>query len=289
MILIADSGSTKCDWLVLNQDWDIINHVKTMGYNPYFHNHNFISADLMLNDFFKEHQSEVKQVYFYGAGCSTEEYKHILFAALSTVFTEAEIAVDHDLMASALAFYRGEPIISCILGTGSNSCYFDGEKLSSGNPSLGYILGDEASGSYFGKQLLNAFFYNRLPHDLHSDLERAYHLTHADLTAKVYGTNKANVYLASFMKFFSARRDHPYIQQMVKEGFREFIEKHVCCFENHKQVKVNFVGSIAFFFQEEIEQISKEYHLSLGEFVQKPVFSLVDYHRLQETNKVKQR
>jgi glucosamine kinase len=287
MIIIADSGSTKCDWLVLNDDLDIINHVKTMGYNPYFHDEFFITGNLRQDDFFKEHHNEVKEVFFYGAGCSTEFYTNIVSKGLSNVFSKAKIKVNHDLMASALASYRGEPIIACILGTGSNSCHFDGETLIPGNPSLGFIVGDEASGSYFGKLLLNAYFNKMLPADLHKEFEKTYALNHDDFTAGVYSNRRANVFLASFMKFFSTRKDHPYIKQVIQNGFRDFIEKHVCCFEDHTKLKVSFVGSIAFFFQEEIEELGPEYNLVFGDFIQKPVFSLVEFHRLGRTTKVK--
>lgn len=279
MIIIADSGSTKCDWLVLNDNWDIVNHVKTMGYNPYFHDEYFIIGDLQQNSFFKEHKHEVKEVFFYGAGCSTNYYVDIVLRGLSKFFENAQVIVDHDLMACALAAYTGEPLISCILGTGSNSCYFDGETLTPGNPSLGFIVGDEASGSYFGKLLLNAYFNNKLPKDLRSEFTSSYQLSHAEFTANVYSSSQANVYLASFMKFFSERKDHPFIQRMIHKGLRDFIEKHICCFDNYQVLRVNFVGSIAFFFQEEIEELAKEYLFTCGEFIQKPVFKLVEFHK----------
>lgn len=286
MIVIADSGSTKCDWLVLNDNWDIVNHIKTMGFNPYFHSEHFIVGSLAQNVFFKEYQKDIREVFFYGAGCSTAIYSSIVYRGLSRVFSEATITVNHDLMASALASYRGEPIISCILGTGSNSCHFDGELLKSGNPSLGYIVGDEASGSYFGKQLLNAYFNKMLPADLHRDFESGFKISHEDFTANVYANAQANVYLASFMKFFSARKEHPFMQRIIDKGFRDFIEKHICCFEDYRDVKINFVGSIAFFFQEEIEKLGESYGFSCGDFIQKPVFSLVEFHKLKKTIKV---
>lgn len=287
MRIIADSGSTKCDWLVLNDNWDIINHVKTMGYNPYFHDEYIIAGDLKLNEFFSSYHNEVREIFFYGAGCSSKSHSNIVHNALAAVFSEAEITVDHDLMASALVSFRGEPHISCILGTGSNSCHFDGETLRAGNPTLGYIVGDEASGSYFGKLLLNAYFYNSLPADLHKDFTETYKFSHEEFTANVYSSTRANVYLASFMKFYSTRKEHPYIQNVVKQGFRDFIEKQICCFEDHTKVKIDFVGSVAFFFQEEIESLGKEYNLDIGDFIQKPVFSLVEFHKSLGTSSLK--
>lgn len=287
MIIIAESGSTKCDWLVLNDDWDVVNHEQTSGYNPYFHDEYFIYGDLKLNTFLNEHKHSINKVWFYGAGCSTNHYSKIVFNGLERFFPNAVIEVEHDLMASALVAYKGEPCISCILGTGSNACYYDGETLTESNPPLGYIVGDEASGCYFGKILLNAYFNKQLPEDLAKAFKETYNLSHAEFTAKTYSSARANVYLASFMEFYSANKQHSYIQLIVKKGFREFIEKHICCFDKYTDIKISFVGSIAYFFQDEIEYVGSEFGLSFGEFFRKPVFKLMEYHKNLEAVKIK--
>jgi N-acetylglucosamine kinase-like BadF-type ATPase len=287
MKIIADSGSTKCDWLVVNDNWDIINHVKTMGYNPYFHDEYVISNDVSNNKFLNANRFEVDEILFFGAGCSTAHYQNIVHRGLAHIFSKAEIKVEHDLMACALASYHDEPIISCILGTGSNSCHFDGKNLIPGNPTLGYVVGDEGSGSFFGKALLNAYFYKNLPEDLNQAFNNMYKLNHEEFTQSVYASSRANVYLASFMKFFSEKREHPFIQGMVRKGFSEFIQKQICCFDDHTKVKSNFVGSIAFYFEDEIREVGEELGLNVGSFIQRPVFGLLEYYKEKGRLKVK--
>lgn len=287
MILLADSGSTKCDWLLLNKKWEIVNHVKTMGLNPYFHNEIVIGDTLAKNKVFKEIAPTVSQVYFYGAGCSSHFYNDIMFSGIKNIFTKAEVSVNHDLIACAFASYTGKPIISCILGTGSNSCFYDGKELQGGHPSLGFILGDEASGNYFGKILLNDYFYGNLPENIHNEFTAEYNLSHADFTHSVYNSKGANVFLASFMKFISERKDYPYFQKMMKDGFRVFMKKHVCCFNDFEKYETHFIGSIGFYFQEELETVAKELNVNIGGFIQKPIFNLVNYHKSLATQKIK--
>ncbi|MFT4645148.1 MAG: glucosamine kinase [Planctomycetota bacterium] len=287
MILVADSGSTKCDWLVLNNDWQVVDHIKTIGLNPYFHNELFISNTLARSKPINEINNSVIKVFFYGAGCSNGHFNKIMENGLLNIFPNAKIKVDHDLMACALAAYDNEPSICCILGTGSNSCFFDGENLKRGKLSLGYILGDEASGSFFGKKLLNDYFYNNLPKKLNDEFEMQYNLSHLEFTKNVYGAKNANVFLASFMKFISVRKENIYLQEMIKDGFRLFFKNHVCCFPNYKQVKTNFIGSIGFYFQEEIIEVAKEFDIKVGQFIQRPIFNLVEVHKAKEALKVK--
>lgn len=289
MILLADSGSTKCDWLLLNKEWEIVNHLKTMGLNPYFHNEIVIGDTLSKNRVFKEIAQDISEVHFYGAGCSSDYYNDIMYKGISNIFMNAEISVNHDLMACALASYKGTPIISCILGTGSNSCFYDGTELQAGHPSLGFILGDEASGNYFGKILLNDYFYGNLPENIHNEFTKEYNLSHAEFTSSVYNNKSANVFLASFMKFISERKHYPYFQNMMEDGFRVFLQKHVCCFANYKNYETHFIGSIGFYFQDELEKVAKELNVKIGGFIQKPIFNLVNYHKNRASKNIKAR
>ena len=287
MIIIADSGSTKCDWLVLNDSWEIVNHINTMGLNPYFHDEVFILSILTKSAEIREIQNQVKQIYFYGAGCSNLHYKGIMKTGLQNVFTSAKISVNHDLMAAALAGYEKKPVIACILGTGSNSCYFDGNQIVSGPPSLGYIVGDEASGSYFGKILLNAYFYKKLPEDLHKEFENEYQINILDFSKRLYGKQNANVFLASFMKFISERKEHPYFKTIINNGFKLFLENHVKYFKNYQEVETNFIGSVGYYFQDELTAVATELNIKVGEFIQKPVFNLVEMHKNNAQLKMK--
>jgi len=217
MILVADSGSTKCDWILIDES---NNHHKTnsMGFNPFFHTADLVYEKLMDNELFQNKRNDVSSVYFYGAGCSSTDRNEIVASGLRRVFPNAtEVIVDHDLTGAALATSQGEEGISCIIGTGSNSCYFDGQNAIENVPALGYILGDEGSGSYFGKIMLSEWLYKRMPADLATKFESEYNLTKEGIFDAVYKQPDPNVYLASFMPYVSKNHEHPYFKEMVYE------------------------------------------------------------------------
>jgi N-acetylglucosamine kinase-like BadF-type ATPase len=277
MYFIAESGSTKCDWMLVdgknNQSF-----CSTMGFNPYFHSSDLIETELKKVEKIVAIASDIKGVYFYGAGCSSEELNETVKAGLEKVFVNAKIIVDHDLLACAYATYSGRPQISCIIGTGSNSCYFDGEQVSEVVPALGYILGDEGSGSFFGKQLIANFLYHRLPKEIEQDFIAEYNLSKDDLIEHVYMMPNANVFIASFMPFIAKHKDNPYFKDMVREGFKKFIDVHVTCYNNYKEVEVNFVGSISQIFEQELREAADFYNVTIGSLIRRPAEALVAYH-----------
>jgi len=277
MIFIVESGSTKSDWVLLD-DKNNQTFYSTMGFNPYFHSAEFIETELRNNKEIIAISSEVTRIYFYGAGCSSPALNNVVFDGLKKVFPLAEILVDHDLLACAYATYSGSPAISCIIGTGSNSCYFDGEKVSEVIPALGYILGDEGSGSYFGKKLLAAYLYHQLTPELALDLEESFGVTKSNIIGRVYQEPNANVYIASFMPFIAKHADHPIFQQMVEAGLKHFMEVHVCCYANYKEVEVNFVGSIADVFRSALQRAADSLSIRIGHVIKSPVNGLVTYH-----------
>lgn len=277
MILIVDSGSTKSDWVLLSEAGQTF--FSTMGLNPYFHTEEIVYDAVMENEGLCNIREGVQKVFFYGAGCSSDALNQIIERGLKKVFTNASVVVDHDLKACAFATYEGEPSISCIIGTGSNSCYFDGEELSEEVPALGYVLGDEGSGTYFGKQLLANYLYKRLPEHIYAALETM-GLTKDEIVDKVYMQPDANVYLASFMRFIITFAEDPYIKNMIFEGFKHFVQIHVCCYKNYQEVKTHFVGSIAHLFSEELESACAFYNVNLGNIIQKPIDGLVKFHEL---------
>ena len=276
MILIIDSGSTKSDWVLLKESGN--ENFSTIGLNPYFHSEELVYNTVCENEGLNEIKSQISLVYFYGAGCSSKELNKIIEAGLQKAFNNAKIYIDHDLKACAYATYEGEPSISCIIGTGSNSCYFDGLEIYEEVPALGYILGDEGSGTYFGKQLLSKYLYKLLPKHIHDALEAQTGLTKDIIVDHVYMQPNANVYLASFMKFIVQFSEDPFIKEMIFEGFKKFIEIHVACYENHKQIKVHFVGSIAHLFRNELDAACNYYQVTLGQTIQKPIDGLINYH-----------
>lgn len=277
MYIIVDSGSTKSDWVILSNKEQ--KYYSTMGFNPYFHKSETIVNAIKQAHGIYEIRDEVSMIYYYGAGCSSPELNLIIEKALKEVFKQAIIVVDHDLMACALATYNNKPAISCIIGTGSNSCYFDGEKIYEEVPALGYILGDEGSGTYFGKQLLSNFLYHQLPKNIEEDLIKEYQLTKSVIIDNVYMKADANVYIASFMKFIVKHDHDPYIKQMVYDGFKKFMEIHVCCYPNFKEVETHFIGSIAHLFKNELERAANKLGVSIGKVVRKPIEGLIHYHK----------
>ncbi|MCB0755119.1 MAG: hypothetical protein H6602_09630 [Flavobacteriales bacterium] len=277
MILIADSGSTKCDWKLMDGEAEV-GSVSTMGFNPYFHSEAIISATLKAQRLFTQNADSITEVYIYSAGCSSPDLNKIVEKGLRAVFTKAKIMVDHDVLGAALAACQGEPGIACILGTGSNSCYYNGETTYEEIPSLAYILGDEGSGSWYGKQLLRDYLYKEpIPLELRRELEEQGHDKNS-IMENIYMQEHANVYLASFMKTISKYKETEYIKTMIHDGMRAFLLRHVCCFKNHKEVKTNFVGSIAYYFQDILKEEASKLGISIGNVIKKPIDGLVEYH-----------
>lgn len=287
MILIADSGSTKCDWLLMDGE-KIVAECSSMGFNPYFHSESFIVTTLRGHEVLMKYANKVTQVFFYGAGSSSTELKAIVSNALIRLFPSANVYVGHDLDGAALATYSGKPHIACILGTGSNSCYFDGNSVREEVPALAYILGDEGSGSYYGKRLIADFFYKRMPKHLARDFKETYSLKMEDIVKNVYNKPHANVYLASFMKFCSRHRNDPYIRNMIVPGMKEFLTTHVTCFPEHQSAPVSFVGSIAYYFENILRDVAKDMGIKVDRIVKKPILGLREYHLKYSLASVKQ-
>jgi N-acetylglucosamine kinase-like BadF-type ATPase len=278
MILVADSGSTKCDWIAIDEAGNHHN-TNTMGFNPFFHSSEVVEQKLNENEFFGEVKNKVSEVYFYGAGCSSAARNEIIAKGLRAFFCQASIVlVDHDLTGAALATCQGEPGISCILGTGSNSCYFDGSIVHEEVPALGYILGDEGSGSYFGKKMLADWLYHRMPEELATSFGKEYNLSKEGIFEAIHKKDNPNVYLASFMHFVGTHKNHPYFKDMMYEGLAKFTNIHIRCYDNFKDVPVNFVGSVAFHFQEILQEVATNYNFTLGKIDKRPVDPLAEYH-----------
>lgn len=280
MLLIADSGSTKCDWVLVNPQGEE-QQFHTMGFNPFFHSTELVASEIRKNTALHAQASQVREVYFYGAGCSSPERNEVLIDALREVFPNAAVTVDHDLTGAAYATCGTEPGIACILGTGSNSCYFDGKNIHEKVPALGYVLGDEAGGTWYGKELLRLFLYKELPEDIHQGLIESYGLTKEGIFEHVYNLPNANVYLASFMRFLSSRSQHAWVRDFMYNGFSKFINIHIWKYENHQDVPVHFVGSVAYHFSDLLREACKIHRLHVGVITREPVKNLVQYHLKQ--------
>lgn len=277
MVIIADCGSTKCDWLLLHggRDQSLEN---TVGFSPFFHSSAEIQQILetQLAPRLKPGDT-VERVWFYGTGVHDEYRANIVGSALQTVFPQAVIEVEHDLLASARATCGHQAGIACILGTGSNSCYYDGQKILDNVPSLGWLLGDEGSGTHLGKALLRAWFYRELPSDINAAFDAA-HPEGMDLVKDRIYEKGANSYLATFTQFLAGHLEHPFVQNLVATSLGEFLDRHVSKYNGYQQVPIHFVGSIAFHFQSILESCMEERRLILGTVVRKPIYSLADFH-----------
>ena len=279
MIAIVDGGSTKCDWVILENSGKISQKTESIGFNP-----NIINADLIPQEIEKNPhlfliKNQLDYIYFYGSGCGTVENALLVETQLQKVFPYAKVTVKEDLTAAAYAAYNGKPAIVCILGTGSNSCYFDGESIRRDLPSLGFLIGDEGSGSALGKHLVRRFFMKKLPQDLHQEFVETYHLTIEDAIKNMYHNPRANAYLAEFNKFVVQRKQHPYFQNMVFDEMKNFFEYQVLPYEEAREAEINFIGSIAYYYEDILRAAAAELNLTVGHIVQKPIESLVEYHK----------
>ena len=278
MILIADSGSSKTDWRLIDEEGKI-HQAKTAGINPLLHTEAEVLTILQNELLPQLSKKDIRNVYFYGAGCASESACGLVATALKSVFFGAETAVTHDLLAAARALCHKEPGIACILGTGSNSCLYDGEKIVDKIPPLGYVLGDEGSGSYIGKQLLNAFLKRDMPADLSEKFAKRFEAEVATVLENVYRKPSPSRYIAGFSRFAFHHLKHPYIFRLVYKSFEDFFEKNVCKYENYQQYKVHFTGSIAFYYSNVLRQVANDKGLFVKNIVEAPIAGLTLYHQ----------
>jgi N-acetylglucosamine kinase-like BadF-type ATPase len=288
MIAIVDGGSTKCDWVIIESGGKKVLRTESLGFHPRLVTSEIIEEVLLNNKELQSIAFEIEHVYFYGAGCSSEEVKQIVRLPLEKLYPNATIIVDHDMRGAAYSAYFGKPAIVCILGTGSNACYFDGKVLEEEIPSLGWILGDEGSGSYLGKKLLHAYFSNKMPKYLSIAFEDKYKLTIGELLENVYQKPRANSYIAGFNRFIAEHKREPFIQNLIYEAMKAFFENQVLVFPQVRDSEINFIGSIAHYYEDILKTVASEYHLTIGDIVKRPIDNLVKYHliyKIPELNK----
>lgn len=277
-ILIADSGSTKCDWMLIDELGEPLMEFHTMGFNPYFHDANMVEDKMRESSEAMKIAGDVAQVYFYGAGSSSAPLCAIIQEGLQRIFKNAMVHVGHDLDGAAYSTFSGVPAITCIIGTGSNSCYFDGNQTIEKVPALAYILGDEASGSWFGKRLLSMHLYHKLDPIVDKDFTETFGFSKDDIVNRVYKEPNANVFLASFMTFIGRHQEIPQIISLLEEGFQAFIDVHVKCYDNYREVPVHFVGSVAYHFQDVLRHVCERESIQVGQIIKRPIDGLAQYH-----------
>ena len=279
MILIADGGSTKADWIAINPDKTEAFRVRTLGLNPAV-----VAKDELKNRIINMFQlinikSEVTEIHFYGAGCGTPKPIEILKTVLQSIFVNAKITIAEDMLAAVYAASGKSPAIVCILGTGSNSCYFDGENMHMKVPSLGYTLMDEASGNYFGKKLLIDYFYESMPNFISEQFKKQFNLDVDEIKKNLYREVNPNMYLASFAKFMFEFKEESYIKELIKKGYQEFFKYRVIPLKQEENTPLYFIGSIAYYFREILEKVAIENGVAVTGIIQRPIDNLLDYHR----------
>lgn len=276
MILVADSGSTKTSWMLHGEGAS--KHFHTIGLNPLFIDASGIAAVIEKSEM-HSWAAEVKEVYFYGASCSSVARNKVVRDGLSLVFTRAhKIEVDHDMKSASIALCGDKPGVACILGTGANSCLWDGQHIVESIEAPGFILGDEASGAYFGKKIIALYLYKRLPNEISSYLEKNYPFKKDDIYKSVYQEKFPNLYLATYAKIYSAFRTDELIQQILRHGFQEFVTYHLLPYNQIEKREIHFVGSIAYHFKEELSDVLVRNGLNPGIFLANPVERLLQWH-----------
>jgi glucosamine kinase len=275
--LLADSGSTKTEWCVLNGRSKRTFY--TQGLSPYF-----LSAEQIEYIIKEELKPRLKktvpeEIFFYGTGCSNAENVKEVKKAIQKVFETAKVHVDHDLMGSARALCGHDKGIACILGTGSNSCFYNGKKIMKNSPGLGYVLGDEGSGAYLGKKVIQHFLYKTFDEDLMDRFTAKYHTNSDEILTAVYKQPLPNRYLASFVTFLVENRGHYMIENIIEDSFNDFFFNHVYKYRESWTMPINFTGSVAYGFRDVLKDMCTSYELQLGKVLKKPMDGLVKFHQ----------
>lgn len=282
MILVVDSGSYKSDWILESPDsspiWE-----KTKGMNPFFTREKEIIKIIQGLDKIIKYAREIREIYFFGSGCTNPDRREMVSNALSQIFPNAFISVETDLIGSAYATCGNTPGYTAVLGTGSNMTFFDGEQVLPTKQGLGFILGDQGSGVWFGKKLITSFLYGTMPEELSAAFGSSYQVSKELVMKHVYHKGSPNAYLASFAPFMQMHQQHPYIQGLLHQGFEEFIKSHLLLYPDYQQHVCHFVGGIAFHFQHELAIVCRQYAVNIGKIIQQPIEELYNFVIERET------
>lgn len=288
MILVADSGSSNSDWMLNLPDSKPLSF-RTKGLNPFFVNEKEIAKVMKEVPEILPYANEIHEVYFFGAGCVTPDRREIVSNALTEMFPTAFISVESDLLGCAYATCGNAKGYICTIGTGSDIGFFDGENLKMGVHGIGYVLGDEGSGAWFGKQLITAFLYERMPKDLAKKFAERYRLNKDIVIKNVYQRERPNAYLASFAEFMAENRLHPYIDTLLRNGFDEFVRTNVMTYPDYWEYKVNFVGRIAYHFDLQLREVCEVLGVKVGSILKSPMEHLFHFVVDRETKLIQER
>lgn len=282
MILIVDSGSTKADWIAVDKNGNkLLKKIRTKGLNPATLPEKKLRKRIKQSQELKDNREKVTNVYFYGAGCGTEKPNLLLGEVLKDIFFNAEIQVKEDTLAAVYSTinHKDEAAVVCILGTGSNCSYYDGKVEHQKVKSLGYSIMDDASGNYYGRQLIRDYYFNHMPENIRIAFETKFNVGDDYIKYNLYKQPNPNAYLASFAEFMFLHKDSDYIIDLIKKGIRLFATNMIMQFkEELNTVPVHFAGSIAYFAQDEIKEVANEMGFRVGNFERRPIEGLVAFH-----------
>ena len=280
MLFVVDSGSTKTDWIALDDSGKVLFSTQTLGLNPQVLPSAILTERIINNYDLYQNREKVSHVHFYGAGCGVESPARRIEKVFSEIFTSSKFSILEDTYAAVYAATRpNNPAIVCILGTGSNCTYFDGNEIEQRTTSLGYVLMDEASGNFYGKQLIRAYYFKTMPEILAKKFEEQYDLSPDQIKENVYRRENPNTYLAKFAKFIIEHKEFEEMKTIIEDGLQRFISHQILQFDDAKEVPIHFIGSIAHYLKDEIDEALKRNGLSLGSVVKRPIDSLVEHHR----------
>src|SRR6056300_1584742 len=279
MILVVDSGSTKTDWISVDANGKVLFSTQTLGLNPQVLSSAILKERIINNYDLYQNRKKITHLFFYGAGRGVKSPQERIVKVFEEIFIEAKLIVKEDTYAAVYAASKpNEKSIVCILGTGSNCTYFDGQHIEQRVTSLGYILMDEASGNFFGKQLIRSYYFNTIPKSLADEFEKEYDLSPDSIKENIYRRENPNTYLATFSKFLIKHKDNELFQKIIKNGLKRFIDHQILQFDNATEVPIHFIGSISFFLKDEIKTALEKKGLTMGRIVQRPIDELVKYH-----------
>lgn len=275
-ILVADSGSTKTAWCLIEGSKK--KNITTQGISPYFLNDDTLLEILKKELAPKTAHAIVDEVFYYGTGCSNDDNISLIKRGLKKLYPKAKIHINHDLLGAAKGLCGDDKGIACILGTGSNSCFYNGKKVVKNSPGLGYVLGDEGSGTHLGKKVLQHFMYNTFDAELMDKFEAKYKTNNKEILDNVYKGKMANRYLSGFVPFLIENRGHYMIENIIEDCLNDFFFYHIYKYRESWTLPINFVGSIAFGFKDVLKQMCNDFELKLGKVIKDPMDGLVKYH-----------
>jgi len=280
MYLVVDSGSTKTDWFAISNKGDVIFSTQTLGLNPQVLPSAILKERIINNFDLYQNRNEVTKLFFYGAGCGIISTQKRIEKVFDQIFINSEFIIKEDTYAAIYSTVTtGEKSIVCIMGTGSNCTYFDGSDIIQNVVSLGYVLMDEASGNFYGKQLIRSYYFNTMPKELALEFEKEYDLSPDTIKENLYRKENPNAYLATFSRFLIKNKENSLFQEIINNGLDRFINHQILQFDDAKEVPIHFIGSISFFLEGEIKSALSRKGLSMGRIVKRPIEELVKFHK----------